>query len=136
MDALGLPAPASLFSAQQTAAGTLATILGAIGKLGADATIGEIIGATTKLELLAVISALSASYYAGAIIGSLMVATGASVSCTNTVAAASHARQWAAGRGIFIPPIVYRVLVQHPEIFTSSHIFAFRARLAGARANA
>lgn len=76
MKSMGLVAPKNLFSSSMTTVATAKTILGAIDKLGADATIGEIVGATTGLEALGVVAAVGAVYYLGAIIGSLAVATG------------------------------------------------------------
>jgi hypothetical protein len=76
MEGLGLPAPESLFGNVSTASGTAATILGGIDKFGAKVTVTELIGAGTKLEKLAIIGACSASFYAGAVIGSIAVASG------------------------------------------------------------
>jgi len=80
MDALGLPAPDALFGTAQTAAGTAATLLGLIEKFGKKVTLGDIIGAGTRLEQLAVIGGISASFYVGAVIGSIAVATGRTLS--------------------------------------------------------
>ncbi|KER68302.1 hypothetical protein HR51_27875 [Burkholderia cepacia] len=135
MDALGLPAPASLFAAQQTATGTLATILGTLKTLGPNATVGELIGATTGLEVLATISALGASFYIGAVIGSLIVATDASLVCEkHSVAAVEGVRTWAVRRGLSVPQDVYRVIALHPEVLQpspNSVTFAIRARVVG-----
>jgi hypothetical protein len=78
MDGVGLPAPQVLFGTFQAAVGNIATLLGQIDKLGKAATIGDIIGEGTRLEGLSGIAACSAVYYAGAVIGSLAVASGAS----------------------------------------------------------
>jgi hypothetical protein len=50
--------------------------MSAVEKFGKTVTLREVIGAGTKLEGLAVIGACSAAYYAGAVIGSLAVASG------------------------------------------------------------
>ena len=76
MDALGVPAPESLYGNLQTAVGTITVLLGLIDKFGHKVTLKELIGAGTKLEKLGVIAACSAAFYAGAVIGSLAVATG------------------------------------------------------------
>ncbi|MET3823111.1 MULTISPECIES: hypothetical protein [Burkholderia] len=135
MDALGLPAPTSLFAAQQTAIGTLTTILGTLRTLGPTATIGELIGATTGLELLAAASALGASFYVGAVIGSLIVAADASLVCDQRgVVAVDGIRSWATRRGLAVPQDVYRVIALHPEVFRptpGSATFAIRARSIG-----
>ncbi|VWD45315.1 hypothetical protein BLA50215_05697 [Burkholderia lata] len=135
MDALGLPAPASLFAAQETATGTLAAILGVLKTLGPTATVGELIGATTGLELLAAASALGASFYVGAAIGSLIVAADASLVCDKRgVAAVDGIRVWAARRGLVIPQDVYRVIERYPEVLRPMPVsvtFAIRARAIG-----
>lgn len=76
MEALALPAPETLFSNVQVAIGTASVILMQIDKFGKGVTIGELIGAGTKLEMLGVILACTAAYYVGAVIGSIAVATG------------------------------------------------------------
>ena len=135
MDAVGLPAPASLFAAQQTATGTLVTILGTLKTLGPTATVGELIGATTGLELLAAASALGASFYVGAAIGSLIVAANASMVCSrHDMAAVDGVRIWAGRRGLAVPQDVCRVIERYPEVLRptqNSVTFAIRARAIG-----
>ncbi|WP_342705219.1 hypothetical protein OHZ10_29715 [Burkholderia arboris] len=135
MDALGLPAPASLFAVQQTAVGTLATILGALKTLGPTATVGELIGATTGLELLAAVSALGASFYVGAVIGSLIVAADASLVCDkHGMAAVDGIRIWAGRRGLAVPQDVYRMIERYPEVLRpmpNSVTYVIRARAIG-----
>lgn len=81
MEALGLaPPPESLFGTQQLAISTISTILGCIDKFGTKVTVLELIGAGTRLEQMAVVGVVGASYYAGAAIGSLAVATGRTLS--------------------------------------------------------
>jgi hypothetical protein len=81
MEALGLaPPPQSLFGTQQLAISTISTILACIEKFGTKVTVLEMIGAGTRLEQMAVVGAVGASYYAGAAIGSLAVATGRTIS--------------------------------------------------------
>jgi len=77
---LNLPAPDSLFSTYTTAMTNLSAMLGALSKLGADATVAEMIGTTTGLEVLAAIAGIGAAAYTGAVIGSLMVAASDSMS--------------------------------------------------------
>ncbi|MET0267025.1 MAG: hypothetical protein ABW202_15585 [Duganella sp.] len=76
MEALGLPAPESLFGTLQTTVATVTVLLTNIDKYGKTVTVGELLGAGTRLEKLSVAAALSAAFYAGACIGSLAVATG------------------------------------------------------------
>lgn len=80
MDSLGLPAPETLFGSVQAAVANATVILGQIDKFGKSVTISELIGAGTKLEKLATVGACSASFYLGAVIGSIAVATGRSLS--------------------------------------------------------
>lgn len=86
MEALGLPAPDSLFGSVQSAVTTVTVLLASIDKFGQRATIAELIGAGTRLEKLGMIGTLSAAFYAGACIGSLAVATGRSLSGGTSVA--------------------------------------------------
>lgn len=79
MDGMGLPAPETLFGSAQMAVGNLTIFLSQIDKFGKTVTVGQLIGAGTKLEQLSVIAALSASFYAGAVVGSIAVATGRSL---------------------------------------------------------
>jgi hypothetical protein len=75
MEGVGLPAPQSLFGTFQASVGNTAAILGQIDKLGKTVTIGEL---GIRLEGLAGIGGCSATYFVGAVIGSLAVATAAS----------------------------------------------------------
>lgn len=76
MEALNLAAPESLFGSTQTALGTITAMLTYADRFGPRVTVMEMIGAGTKLELLATVGAMQVAYYAGAAIGSLAVATG------------------------------------------------------------
>lgn len=124
MNALGLPAPSSLFASVQAALGNLATMLNALKAVGARATVAEMIGATTGLERLGIAGALSASFYVGAVIGSLIVAADAAMVCTDASKVPSRlispkVRAWAARRHIDISPQMYVFLDRHPEVMTN-----------------
>lgn len=80
MDGLGLPAPETLFGNLQMAVGNAAILLSHIDKFGKSVKVGELIGAGTRLERLGMIATLSATFYVGAIIGSIAVATGRTLS--------------------------------------------------------
>ncbi|WLQ15406.1 hypothetical protein O5O45_05670 [Hahella aquimaris] len=86
MDALGMPAPDSLFNSFTAAVSTVSTITSALNTLGSGATMAEIVGATTGLEALMVIGSIGASIYAGAAAGSIAVATGRSLGCGSRIA--------------------------------------------------
>lgn len=118
MSALGLPAPSGLFSTLQAATANVAAMLNAFRLVGKDATVAEMIGATTALEGLAVVGALSASYYVGACIGSLIVAADKAMVCTSGVQAAGSVRQWAVGAGLNVPQHLYAFIELHPEVIS------------------
>ena len=84
--AMGLPAPEALFGNLQLALTSVTTIAAFVDRFGARVTVGELIGAGTKLELLGTIGACSAAYYVGAVIGSIAVATGRSIAGGVTMA--------------------------------------------------
>ncbi|KQV49886.1 hypothetical protein [Massilia sp. Root335] len=117
MEALGLmPPPESLFGTQQLAIGTISTILGCIEKFGTKVTVMEVIGAGTRLEQLAVMSAAGAAYYVGALIGSLAVATGRTLAGGTSLADVLYeASKWKLDR-----PWVTTLLHRHPEIYNPS----------------
>jgi hypothetical protein len=114
MEALGLPAPDSLFGTLQSSLATVTVLLASIDKFGKTATIADLIGAGTRLEQLGMIGTLSAAFYAGACIGSLAVATGRSMSGGTSVAdvllyARTHHlhRPWLAAE-LYRAPGIYR----------------------------
>lgn len=80
MDALGLPAPDRLFGNAQLAIATASTLVGLLEKFGKKVTVMEMIGAGIRGEKLMVIGAMSGCYYLGAVIGSIAIATGRSLS--------------------------------------------------------
>lgn len=78
-DGLGLPAPEALFGNLQLALSSVTALQAHMDKFGKAVTVREVIGATTRLEKLLIVGSLSASYYVGACIGSIAVATGRSM---------------------------------------------------------
>lgn len=86
MESLGLPAPEGLFGTVQSAVSNASIILSQIDKFGKAVTIGELVGAGTRLEGLGVVMACSAAFYVGAVIGSIAVATGRSLAGGTTMA--------------------------------------------------
>jgi hypothetical protein len=86
MEGMGLPAPETLFGTLQAAVANATVILSQIDKFGRAVTLGELIGAGTRLEGLGVVAGCSAAFYVGAVIGSIAVATGRSVSGGSTLA--------------------------------------------------
>ncbi|WP_375443592.1 hypothetical protein [uncultured Fibrella sp.] len=127
MEDMGLPAPQSLFDTQSRALATASAILNCLKTLGPSATMGEILGATTGLELLGVAAAVSASFYAGAVIGSVAVAAGevlsdvlfASTSAPSTGTSVSQVMAFASRHNIQFPGLE-RILLAHPRILNSN----------------
>lgn len=113
MNALGLPAPTTLFGTAKAAMANAALIIGTIEKLGASTTIAEVIGAGTGMEVLATIGFMGASYYVGAVIGSLVIATQRFASCG---ASLTDVIQWALRNGLN-PPWLRQHLAQNREIY-------------------
>lgn len=86
MEALGLPAPQSLFGSVSAVAGNAAAMLSQIDQFGKGVTIGELIGAGTRLEALGCIAGCAAAFYVGAVIGSLAVASGKTLAGSTSLA--------------------------------------------------
>jgi hypothetical protein len=80
MDSLGLPAPTSLFGSLQMALANAAAFVAHIDKFGQRITVGEMIGAGVRAEKLSTVATMAASYYVGAVVGSIAVATGRALS--------------------------------------------------------
>ena len=74
MEAMGLSAPASLFDSAGKALATVKTYMDFVKKFGTKVTVREAIGAGVMEEQMAVAGAVYASYYTGAVIGSICVA--------------------------------------------------------------
>lgn len=83
MKDLGLPVPQTLFDKFNAAVANAGLALDVLGTSGTGATMAEVIKATTGLERLNVAASLGVSFYVGAVIGSLAVASGCSVGCGN-----------------------------------------------------
>lgn len=142
MNALGLPAPNSLFSSLTAALGNLTAILGAFDSVGPTATVEEILKATTLREKLSVGGLMAASYYIGAVIGSVLVAAQAAEACKDPYRNNLSVQRyrafwiWLASRGVMIP-IDFQIFVQnHPEVIIDSphrRSYAMRARQHGAK---
>lgn len=68
----------------------------------------------------AVIGALSASFYVGACIGSLVVAANTAMTCTSGATTAATARITAARVGLVIPDMMLAFIQRHPEVMMDS----------------
>jgi hypothetical protein len=108
MAALNLPAPETLFGNAQTTLGTAIAIITYIDKYGTKVTVGELIGAGTRLEALSTVGICMATYYLGAVIGSLAVATGRSLGRGTSLAdVLIEASRWGFSRP-WLAPILQR----------------------------
>lgn len=86
MQSLGLPAPETLFGNLQLALANAAAFIAHIDKFGQRITVKELIGAGVRAEKLGMVATLSAAFYVGAVIGSIAVATGRTLSGGVTLA--------------------------------------------------
>ncbi|WP_175778681.1 hypothetical protein [Burkholderia anthina] len=119
MAGLHMPVPTTVFATLQTSVAGVAAMRGALKTLGANATVAELIGATTKLEMVTVGSSILGSIYLGAVIGSLMVATDATLACgvgRGNANMSLAVAQWGARYGLAIHPLVMAQILRHPEV--------------------
>jgi hypothetical protein len=113
MDALGFPAPESLFGNTQLAIASASALVGLVEKFGKKVTVREMIGAGVRGEKLIVIGAMSASLYVGAVIGSIAVATGRSLAGGTSLSDVMLNAQMNHLHRPWLPGIMAR----HPEIY-------------------
>ncbi len=85
MNAVGLDVPSGLFASFEKATSTIGMLAGTLATLSKGATVGELVGATVGTEQLMVVGALGATFYVGACVGSLAVASGRSMSCGSSI---------------------------------------------------
>ncbi len=132
MAALHLPVPTTLFATLQTSLASVTSMMTTLKTLGPNATVAELVGATTRLEMLSVAGSVLASGYIGAVIGSLIVATDAVASCKPGANATIEITRWAARHGLIVHPLVLTQLLRHPEILAPASYSNFdqRARVA------
>lgn len=141
MNALGLPAPNSLFSSLTTALGSLGAMLNAFKSAPPTASVAETLGATFLKEKLDVVGAMATSYYVGAVIGSVIVAANASGACKDPYRNTGVAKYralfiWVASRGVLIPVDMQVFIQNNPEVIIGGprrKSYAIRARQYGAK---
>ena len=112
MESLGLPVPSSLFDSFNTAIATAAVIGEAVSLQGSHITLGQAIAAQSRMASLKIAAGISASFYVGAVIGSIAVATGRSLSCGASIA---DALAIARTNGIYGMWLEYE-FVRHPKL--------------------
>ncbi|WP_322051475.1 hypothetical protein [Paraburkholderia bannensis] len=118
MGALGLDVPASLTQAPANVAARVGAWVAAYEKFGKAVTLADVIGAGTASERLLVFGAVYASFWLGAAVGSLMVATTKYLDCgTSPTATANAARQFTFDTGFRIPPTILAIMQTNPMIF-------------------
>lgn len=122
MDGLGLPAPESIFGTVQLATATASTLIGLAEKFGKNVTVAEMVGAGIRGEKLMVIGAMSASYYLGAVIGSIAVATGRSLAGGVSLADVLLNAQMNHLHRPWLPTVMMR----HPEIYKRRRVVQVR----------
>jgi hypothetical protein len=122
MDGLGLPTPENLFGTSQSAVSTASTLLGLIDRFGKDKNVGELLSAGTKGGKLAVLSTINASFYVGAVIGSIAVATGRNLAGGTSLADVLLEAQM----NQLHRPWLASILVRHPKILKRRKITPFR----------
>ncbi len=112
MDGLGLPVPSSLFDSFNTTIATAAVIGEAVSLQGSHVTLGQVIASSSRMASLKIAVSLSASYYVGAIVGSLAVASGRSLGCGARIADALAIARNNGIRGMWLE----RELMRHPKL--------------------
>ena len=80
MEGLGLPAPETLYGNLQFALANATAMAKYVDQFGTRVTVKEMMKAGTRLEQLATAGAVSAAFYVGAVIGSIAVAAGRTLS--------------------------------------------------------
>lgn len=141
MNALGLPAPYSLFSSLTTALGSLGAMLNAFKSVPPTTTVAEVLGATLFKEKLDVVGVLATSYYVGAVIGSIIVASDSARACKDSYRNTPRVKYrafflWMASRGVVIPMDMQVFVLNNPEVITGGpkqRSYAMRARQYGAK---
>lgn len=112
MEAIGLAAPASLFDSAGKALATAKTYMDFVKKFGTKVTVSEAIGAGVMEEQMTVAGAMYASYYVGAVIGSICVALQRSAMGGTTIADIL----WVANQKGVHPTYLHSTLVRYPRI--------------------
>ncbi|AKJ28820.1 hypothetical protein [Caldimonas brevitalea] len=115
MEALNLPAPKEMYGNVTLALGSVTALEMYIQKYGSKVTVRELLGAGLRADKLVTLGAMQASYYLGAVIGSLGVATarcmGNGLTLSEILFSASHA-------GVNTARVAGH-LARHPEIYDS-----------------
>src|SRR5471032_2146824 len=112
MDRLNLPAPYSLYGSALVAIGTAKGFMRFVKEFGTKVTVREAIGAGVAGEQLTIIETMAASYYVGAVIGSIGVAL---QRCAMGGTSMADVLLAVTNKGIR-PPYLHSVLIRYPRI--------------------
>ena len=116
MEALGLPTSSTVYGTQTLMAGSISSLVNVSARFGPRVTVWELVKAGSKVDAMAVVFGMSASWYLGAAVGSAAVATGRHLGCgTQIIDVISYA-----ARHQMLTPRISAQLVAHPEIYDAS----------------
>lgn len=113
MEALGLPAPETLYGNLQLALANVTAMAKYVDQFGARVTVAEMAKAGLRLEQLATVGAVSASFYIGAVIGSIAVATGRTLSGGTSISDVLSV----ATRSNVNKPWLHSLLMRYPGVY-------------------
>jgi hypothetical protein len=116
MDSLGLPAPETLYGNLQLALTNATALVKFYDEYGPRVTVKEMAKLGTRFERLVTLGACTASFYVGAVIGSIAVATGRSLSGGTSIADVLIF----ASRHDVKPSWLPTMLARYPGIYDSS----------------
>jgi hypothetical protein len=143
MEELGLPAPQTLFGTLAAATATISTLAKAVSTYGTRVTLSEILGATFVGEgaagvaaglgeVATVVGALTASFYLGACVGSLIACTINKIFFPDVrsvpiplASATVHLRKW----NIRLSVDMKTLMLSNPEMLGTRPGDSFDARL-------
>ena len=143
MEDLGLPAPTTLFSSVAAATATIGALTKAVSMYGTEVTISELVGATFVGtgaasiaaglgEVAVVAGALTASFYVGACVGSLIACTIDAALADNVRSngvAVDHMVAVLAQRHISLPDNMWDLVRQFPEMRGASPAIDYDSRM-------
>ncbi|WP_429298989.1 hypothetical protein [Paraburkholderia sp. GAS199] len=132
--------PSSVSTAPANVIARVAAMVAAGEKLGKTASLAELIGATTTGEKLLAFGAVYASFWLGAAVGSLIVATADYAECGKSASATMQGGKFTFSTGIRVPAGILFVLQTNPKIFstgsTGRAMFAKKAAIPAAQVQA
>jgi hypothetical protein len=129
LKSLGLPIFDNSFNSSKTIIETVGVLAASLHTLGRGATVSELLGATVAIEKVAAAAGILASFYVGACIGSLFVASYKSNDCGRLTKPAVDRRGrrvradevvlWTKANKLDYP-IVSNLLIRYPELYVDA----------------